>query len=161
MKYLKEIPQGQLQSNNQIKFGQFGMRHNSFILISHYNHISKTNISVTKQYIFYFVCHLVFCHDPSSLFPFPWIGMRDCSRQGRHGSTLSHSPPPPQLLPTPAPLTFFLREIFCLQVTQNLRGILLIIDIRYGGFVKTSLVSLFNKMVVNPLERSRNSSEWY
>ena len=50
LKYLKEIPQGQLQSNNQIKFGQCGMRHNSFILISHYNHISKINISVKMAF---------------------------------------------------------------------------------------------------------------
>ena len=134
------------------------MRHNSFILISHYNHISKINIGVIKQYIFHFVCHLVFCHGPSSLFPFPWIGMRDCSRQGRHGSSPSHTPPQPQLLSSPASLAFLFRVIFCLQVTQNLLGILLIIDIRYGRFVKTSLVSLFNKMVVNPLERSRKSS---
>ena len=140
MKYLKEIPQGQLQSNNQIKFGQFGMRHNSFTLISHYNHISKINISVTKQYIFHFVCHLVFCHGPSSLFPFPWIGMRDCSRQGRHGSSPSQSPPP-QLLTTPAPLAFLFCVLFCLHVTQNLLGELLIIDIRYGGSVKTFPVS--------------------
>ena len=35
LKNLKEIPQGQLQSNNQIKFGQFRTRRNSFILISH------------------------------------------------------------------------------------------------------------------------------